>query len=162
MTRTEFERSVRQLRPEMLKVARSFFASPDDAEDAVQDALVRLWQYAERIDTRQNVAGLAVRVTKNCCVNLWRSRQKTDNQPSDGIDVSPHELLEADELRNALFKAVDQLTPRERELFTLRQWEGLSNDEIAQRTGIAKNSVKVMVSGARHKLIQLLRSFLES
>lgn len=162
MTRTEFEQSVDKWRPEMLKVARMFFASRDDAEDAVQDALVRLWQYAERIDVHQNVGGLAVQVTKNCCVSLWRRRQKNGPKPTDEHAASPHEVLEDGELHSALIEAVGRLAPRERELFTMRQWEGLSNDEIALRTGIAKNSVKVMVSAARQKLFKTLRNLLES
>ena len=48
------------------------------------------------------------------------------------------------------------LKPRERQLFEMRQLEGLSNDDISQETGIPKASVKAMVSIARKKVLQEL------
>ena len=52
---------------------------------------------------------------------------------------------------------IEQLNPRERELFEMRQIEGLSNNEIAQQTGIPKASIEVMVSRARKKLFEELK-----
>jgi len=75
MTQSEFEHIAQELRSQMLKVAQDFFGSQDDAEDVAQDAMVQLWHYCERIDSGRNVSGLAVRVAKNCCVNLYRKRQ---------------------------------------------------------------------------------------
>ena len=68
MTRSEFEHIAIKIRTQMLKVALDFFDSKDDAEDAVQEAMVQLWLYCERIDVNRNVEGLAVRVAKNSCV----------------------------------------------------------------------------------------------
>ena len=56
-----------------------------------------------------------------------------------------------------LAAALARLKPRERELFKMRQIEGLTNDEIVAQTGITKASVKVMVSAARKKVFDELK-----
>ena len=75
MTQSEFEHIAQELRSQMLQVALEFFGLQDDAEDVAQDAMVQLWRYCERIDVGRNVSGLAVRVAKTGCSNLYRKRQ---------------------------------------------------------------------------------------
>ena len=160
MTHAEFEHKAHELRPLMLRVATAFFPSNDDAEDATQEAMLKLWQYCEHIDPERNVEGLAVRVAKNCCVS-WHRRQNTivtvpEATPS-ALFPSPHEMLEAKETKAALSEAIARLKPRERELFEMRQIEDLSIDEIVIQTGILKASVKAMISTARKKVLTELK-----
>lgn len=163
MTQAEFEHIATQLRAVMLKIAHDFFGSRDDAEDIAQEAMVQLWHYCEHIDPRQNVSGLAARVAKNCCVS-WKRRQKPEDSPpiykkteSGLLSPSPHDILEAKDAWNAMEEVIARLKPRERELFEMRQLEGLTLDEIVERTGIMKPSVKVMISTARKKILTELK-----
>ena len=163
MTRAEFEHVAAQLRTLMLKIAHDFFGSREDAEDVTQESMVQLWHYCEHIDPKQNVTGLAVRVAKNCCVS-WKRRQKPEDSPPIcervGVSLlspSPHDILEAKDARNAMEEVIAQLKPRERELFEMRQLEGLTLDEIVERTGIMKPSVKAMISTARKKVLTELK-----
>lgn len=163
MTQSEFEHIAQELRSQMLKVALDFFGSQDDAEDVAQDAMVQLWRYCERIDSGRNVSGLAVRVAKNCCVSLYRKRQtaKLQSYSDLGSQVmhqedtsgSPQEHLEAADTQRMMDEVVALLKPRERQLFEMRQTEGLSTEDIAEQTGIPKTSVAVMLSTARKKVL---------
>ena len=160
MTCSEFEHIAEQLRHRVLRVGLDFFGSREDAEDAAQETMMQLWRYLEHIDAGQNVEALAVRVAKNCCVSLYRRQQRDRLAPDpshDGTDVSPHELMEAKDMQRMLSEALDLLKPRERQLFEMRQLEGLSTDEITKRTGIPKPSVTAMVSAARKKVFTELR-----
>ena len=163
MTQAEFEHIACELRPSMWKVGMDFFGSTDDAEDVAQEALVQLWQYAEKLDAGRNIGGLAIRIAKHCCVDMQRKRRGITvemmpaHERETGTDASPHEELERTELAELLQRLIDNLNPRERELFELRQLDGLSNDEISKRTGIAKASIQVMVSRARKKIFEELR-----
>lgn len=158
MTRSEFEQMAPRLRAEMLKVSLAFLGNEEDAEDTVQEAMMLLWRYCGNIDTGRNVGGLAMRVAKNCCVN--RFRRKSDRH--DGLDDcllffpdpsgTPQEHLEEKEAQRMMHEAIARLKPRERQLFELRQIEGLSTEEVSTRTGILRNSVSVMVSAARKKV----------
>ena len=141
MTQSEFEHIAQQLRSHVLKVALDFFESQDDAEDVAQDA----------------------RVAKNCCVNLYRKRQAAQQRSYTDIGPrvlrrpdtsdSPQELLEAEDTRRMMTEVVALLKPRERQLFEMRQTEGLSTEQISEQTGIPKASVTAMVSAARKKVL---------
>ncbi|MBR5657133.1 MAG: sigma-70 family RNA polymerase sigma factor [Prevotella sp.] len=167
MTQSEFEHIAQQLRAQMLKVALDFFGSQDDAEDVAQDAMVQLWRYCEKIDSGRNVSALAVRVAKNCCISLYRKRQAENQRSHSEMDSrllnqqdtsgSPQELLEAKDVQRMLTEVMAQLKPRERQLFEMRQTEGLSNEQISAQTGIPKTSITAMVSAARKKVFTELK-----
>lgn len=174
MTRQEFEHIVPVMRQLMLGVGRDFFGNEMDAEDVAQDGLLQLWRYCERLDDGHNIPALATRIAKHCCIDIKRRRGSTngptpspiplDNEVSTrgvglkvGLSPSPHDELEASELRQALDDAIQRLNPAERRLFQLRQLDGLSLDEISEQTHIAKPSAKSMISAARRKLFEALK-----
>lgn len=162
MTRSEFEQMAPRLRADMLKVSLAFHGNEEDAEDTVQEAMLLLWRYCERIDNGRNVSGLAIRVTKNCCVDRYRRKKMKDDGLVDSFlylpdpSGTPHEHLEEKEVKRIMHEAVARLKPRERQLFELRQIEGLSTEEVSAQTGILKNSVTAMVSAARKKVYEEL------
>jgi RNA polymerase sigma factor (sigma-70 family) len=73
------------------------------------------------------------------------------------LGSSPQEILEANDMQRMLEEALDLLKPRERQLFEMRQLEGLSVDEISSETGIPKPSITAMVSAARKKVFTELK-----
>ena len=166
MTRSEFENIAAQLRQKVLKVSLNFFGSKEDAEDAAQETMVQLWRYCEHIDAERNVEALAVRVAKNCCVSMHRKVSQRDgsfvfdsaNTKEPSLCETPHAQLEAQDTQRMLMETIALLKPRERELFEMRQIEGLSVDDVSKQTGIPKPSVVAMVSAARKKVfIELTR-----
>ena len=164
MTRSEFENIAAQLRQKVLKVSLNFFGSKEDAEDAAQETMVQLWRYCEHIDAERNVEALAVRVAKNCCVSMHRKVSQRDgsfvfdaaNTKEPSLCETPHAQLEAQDTQRMLMETIALLKPRERELFEMRQIEGLSVDEVSKQTGIPKPSVVAMVSAARKKVFMEL------
>ena len=72
---TYIELAERQ-RLQLSRLATDFLHDEASAEDVVQESLLRLWLMRERIDTPQDFCALAVRITKNVCISLWRKKQK--------------------------------------------------------------------------------------
>ena len=144
----------------ILKVGREFFASDDEAEDLAQETLAVLWERCAVLDEGRNVEALAMRVAKSLCVNAVRGKRrlrvvKVDEAELVGVlanGPSPHEEAEGKERERAIKEAEGTLGRRERQLFKMRQEEGLSAEEIAELTGIEKRSVLSMVAMARRKL----------
>ena len=140
----------------MVKVGRDFFGNQMDAEDVAQEALLRLWNYCERLSADRNLEALAVKVAKNVCVDIYKERNiyedeiKVDaaSRPSQSADAELH----AKEVQLKIDEAMERLNPRERDLLKARQLEGKSAEEISEQTGIPKSSVKSMISMARKKL----------
>lgn len=164
MDRATFEQIAARLRPLILRIGRGFFGSADDAEDVAQETLVQLWHYCERLDAGRNVEALALRVAKNCCVNMKRRQHLQVVRGEEHLltvnpqlSPSPHEELERQEGVSAFDEAVGLLQPRERQLFEMRQLEGLSTEEIARQTGMAKASVQSMIAMARKKLFNEMK-----
>lgn len=167
MTQEEFEHIAPALRELMLSVAQSFFGNDDDAEDVAQEGLVALFRFIDRMESGAQHDGLAIRVAKHCCMDMVRKRKsspivsgklnKDTSPPDKDMGASPHEVLEAKELHEAVKKAVQHLKPSERRLFEMRQVEGLELDDIAKQTSIAKSSIKSIVSAARKKVFEEIK-----
>ena len=140
----------------MVKVGRDFFGNQMDAEDVAQEALLRLWNYCERLSADRNLEALAVKVAKNVCVDIYKERNIYEDEikvdvaspPSQSADAELH----AKEVQLKIDEAMERLNPRERDLLKARQLEGKSAEEISEQTGIPKSSVKSMISMARKKL----------
>ena len=102
-------------------------------------------------------------MAKNCCVSIHRRRhdifEAVDSRRSllvADAAATPQQLLEGKDAQRLIDDVVALLQPRERQLFLMRQQEGLSTEEIAAATGIPRASVMSMVSMARKKVFQEL------
>ena len=165
MTREDFEHIAPQLREVMLSVGRQFFGNEPDAEDVAQEGMLTMFKYLERMDVAREHRAFAVRIAKHCCINLMRKRGGATFVPIDSVyrspdslvGSSPHEELVAKEMTKAVTESIGRLNPSERRLFELRQIEGSSLDDIARQTGIAKSSIKSMLSVARKKVFNELK-----
>ncbi|WP_231930928.1 RNA polymerase sigma factor [Botrimarina hoheduenensis] len=154
-------------------LARKYFAENADAEDAVQEAFVSLWRNAARFDARiASETTFVAMISRRRLLDLVRRRvRRTLDRPDalrgqadpsldelaggetalrvDGIDLGPVEVREeASRARTALA----QLKPEQREVLQLALGEGLSQSEIADRTGMPLGTVK---SHARRGMQQL-------
>lgn len=149
----------------MVKVGRDFFGNQMDAEDVAQEALLRLWKYCERLNADRNLDALAVKVAKNVCVDLYKSRNTYEDEITSDIASSPSQSADAElhakEVQQKIDEAMERLNPRERDLLKARQFEGKSAEEISEQTGIPKSSVKSMISKARKKLKMDLQKHLK-
>ena len=149
----------------MVKVGRDFFGNQMDAEDVAQEALLRLWKYCERLNADRNLEALAVKVAKNVCVDLYKSRNTYEDEITSDIASPPSQSADAElhakEVQQKIDEAMERLNPRERDLLKARQLEGKSAEEISEQTGIPKSSVKSMISKARKKLKMDLQKHLK-
>jgi RNA polymerase sigma-70 factor (ECF subfamily) len=161
MTQTEFERIVLRIRPRMMKIALDFFQNQEDAEDAVQEVLLRMWLRDGL--PNDNYEALAVRATKNVCVSMWRKQKlrrmetiDADNDTSMDSGSSDSQVLTQEQAQR-IEQAISRLPRSEQRLIRLKQEADLEADEIAVITGIPVRSVRSMISSARHKLLKLLK-----
>ena len=140
----------------MVKVGRDFFGNQMDAEDVAQEALLRLWNYCERLSADRNLEALAVKVAKNVCVDLYKNRNTYEDEITADVASPPSQSADAElhakEVMQKIDEAMERLNPRERDLLKAQQLEGKSAEEISEQTGIPKSSVKSMISMARKKL----------
>lgn len=164
MNDTEFEHIASRLRPRLtamaVHMAKDLRLSSTDTEDAVQEALLRLWRMDDRIETYNNVESLAVTIVRNVCIDMSR-RAAPPASPVDGLcvaaDSSADSSLMAESERGALERLIDRLPATQQRLLRMRG-EGMSLDEIAATADMPKTSVKTLIARARHELLARMKS----
>lgn len=130
--------------------------SQQDAEDAVQDAAVKMLELGKI--TPENPTHYFHRIVMNRSVSIYRSEQVRHTHNVEDLveqaiptSASAHEEYEADELMRTMQRALALLPDSCQEAFRLRQVEGLTNGEIAQRMGVSINMVeRYMMRTIRH------------
>lgn len=144
-------------------MARRITGHAQDAEDVAQEAFLRLYRSLDQLDPERPVEPWLVRITVNAARNhLARSPARREDgldraAPQQAPDDDPSRDLEAADLRRALEEAVGELTEREREVFLLRDLEGLAVPLIAEALGIAEVTVRRMSGKARLRVVAWVR-----
>ena len=120
--------------------------NPHEAEDLVQEALVRLWDRHGTWDRTISLPALFFRIVRNVAIDhrrrrtlldRWRDRAKHE-QPSP---TQPDQSLEEKRLSEAARRAVDALPPRRRDVFLMIRVGGLSHAEVAEALGLRPQTV---------------------
>ena len=163
MTKQEFGHISTRIRGKLVALARRFSraaGTSDDAEDIAQEALVTLWELSEKGYPVRDAEALAVRITKNICVNHYRKRKIVFKPLEDGAhpaDASASERMEDEENERIRKTLYGKLSETQRTFLKLRNEFNLSLDDIAAATGRPKNSVKASLSTARRQLLEEIR-----
>jgi RNA polymerase sigma factor (sigma-70 family) len=148
-------------RPHLRAVAYRMLGSLSEADDAVQDAWLRL----SRADTSQveNLGGWLTTIVSRVALNMLRSRKTRREQPldahvpdpvvdrADGIDPE-HEALLADSVGLALLVVLETLTPAERLAFVLHDMFAVPFEEIARIVGRSPEATRQLASRARRRV----------
>ena len=154
----KFTSIVSRLRPRLLSLALQFNADFDAAEDAVQEALMRLWTAWEELSEAVDAERLSVRLTKHACIDAYRKRQQQQTVVlKENSATTTSDAVQEAELRFALERAVSALPPAERRLWTLFAEAQMDSAQIAAATGIAVRSVSTMLSAARRHIMESLK-----
>ena len=148
MTQKEFKEEARRLRPRLLQTARRYLGE-DDAEDTVQDVLLRLWQMVDML--RMPIDALATVLVRNFCVDRLR-RQK----PSQALTANCEQAdeTETDERIERVLAMIDTLPTLQQTILRLRHMDGMGMREIAELTGSSEVAIRKALSRARQTLRQ--------
>ena len=148
MTQEEFKEEAQRLRPRLMLTARRYLGD-DDAEDTVQDALLRLWQMVGEL--RQPLDALALRLTRNLCIDQMRRRKPTVMlTDSNGTDLADGD----DERIERMMAVVSTLPDLQQTILRLRHLEGMEMNEIADLTGSSEVAIRKALSRARQAVRQ--------
>ena len=141
------------MRRQFLRLALDFFHNREDAEDAVQDTLLRLWRLRDALPA-EGMEAYAVKVVKNVCMDQWRRGRKAPQSLEDIEEPvhadTPQRRLEIHETEARLTRLLLRLPERHRLLLRMRHEENIKTEEISRLTGIPAHSVSTMLSQA-HK-----------
>lgn len=152
MQRREFEILVKELRPRLLITARNILGSIEEADDAVQDTLIKLWFFKDRLDNYDNPGAPAAVILRRVCISALRGRRST-------VDIEEAALIEAETYTESispeLMAAIETLPPMEQAVLRMKHLEEMETEEIAELISSNPGAVRTALSRARKKVRDL-------
>lgn len=130
----------------------------DSANDAVQEAFSKAWVHRKSLEGMENPIGWMVKTLKNQVLQQFRTESRMeplDNQ-TEPVYEQPVESTAGSDSVKLVFRFLEDLSAKQREVFELREVEGLTYEEIADYLEISPEQVKVNLHRARKKLRELL------
>jgi RNA polymerase sigma-70 factor (ECF subfamily) len=150
-----YERSARPLWAYLARVS----ADPALADDLMQESFVRFLCAAPPLDGEVAARRYLFRIATNLLRDHWRRPQSTSiEELPEEIFVAPSDPAQADS-EAMLGRALAQMRPRDRQILWLAHAEGYTHPEIAQITGLASASIRLLLFRARRKIARLLTEF---
>jgi RNA polymerase sigma-70 factor (ECF subfamily) len=167
-----WEAIVRQYWRKVFNVAYKFVGKHDEAEDLAQDIFLKLFKSLETFDRRANFQTWLISVSRNLCIDHYRSirkeRETIDRDVDAGelsptsADTGPYAALEHADRRALLRRALDALPPTLRSAVLLRDIQELSYQEIAVQLGLPEGTVKSRINRGRLELARQIARIHES
>lgn len=149
----------------LLVAGRRHCRTADEAEDAVQDALVTAGTHLDSFRGEGSLEGWLVRIVASACRRMSRGRKNSSELHDEGVDLlvapsSPESEAEQHELGEALSAALLELNPDDRLIVLLSEVDGFDAPEVAARLGLSPGAVRTRLTRIRGRLRTALRPFL--
>ena len=163
MKEVSFKNDILPLKDILFRLAVRITQNREDAEDIIQETLIRLWNETKKQDI-ENVQSFAMTVCRNLSLDYKAKKEHQsitfDEDSHDQIDVTsqPDRLIESKERFSYIQSLIDELPEKQRTAIQLRDIEGQSYKEIATVMEISESDVKVNIFRARQKLKERLKN----
>ena len=160
-----FAKLVQRYQAEMYALAYRIVGNSQDAQERVQDAFLKAYQKLAQLEDASNFRSWLRTITANEC-RSWLRRQNIDTVPINEVDdmtadeAGADVLLEREEMQAAIMRAIESLSPKNRQVIESFYIEGRSYDEISNRLGISINAVAARLHKSRRQLQLRLRYLL--
>ncbi|MBE0556256.1 MAG: sigma-70 family RNA polymerase sigma factor [Proteobacteria bacterium] len=172
-----FEKLVHRYDRQVFSMAAHYVSNAEDAKDIYQEVFLRVYRALPKFEFRSEFSTWLFRITTNVCLT-HRTRRRKHQYTSlgagegDDDDVShrpapvPREDRQADEkvlrgeLGESIDRALNELSAKERLVFTMRHFEGLKLREIAELMNVVEGTVKKYLFTATQKVRNQLKEYL--
>jgi RNA polymerase sigma factor (sigma-70 family) len=156
MNPEEFKIQVLPLKHKLFRFSLRMLGRVEEAEDSVQDALVKLWTRREELANYSSIEAFAMTITKNLCLDRIRSKSFQTERLNDRqvlmLRQDPEEMLEKDDFTGFVRKIIENLPDQQKAIMHMRDIEGLEYERIAEVMELNVNAVRVNLSRARKKV----------
>lgn len=150
----DFNHIVLPLRRSLRDYLQRLTGNDDDAEDIVQEVMLRLWNMRSRIEAGAKVSALAYTTARNLHRDRWRHQNCCRSEGEDMLQNVAVEDLRAernDEMR-LIGRIVESLPPLQQQIFRMKEIEGYESEEIMQILGCSADNLRKNLSRARLRI----------
>lgn len=153
MKQSEFLNQVMPVKDKLYRLAKRLLVSSEEAEDATQEILMRLWDGKKKLSTYRNLEAFAMTMTRNFCLDRLKSRQSSNLKlvHSNYADetTSLQKELELKDSVGWVERIMDELPEQQKMVLQLRDVEEYDFEEISELLDMNPTTVRVTLSRAR-------------
>lgn len=160
-----FEAIVQRYERPIYSFIYRMMGNADDAADLTQDCFVRAYRSLGKTNNELNVSAWLHRIASNACLDVLRRRQRIRWLPWDNArhepllgsadGDSPERQALATETSAIVQETLSQMSPRNRAALIMREYEGMSCDEIGDVLGLSRSAVKSVLFRGREEFRKL-------
>lgn len=157
----DFKAKVLPVKNKLFRIALRYLNNQEDAEDIVQETMLRLWNRREKLSELKSIEAFAVTITKNLCLDKIRAKKFDGGEVEDYMlqtDRTPYTSTEVHDAVEKVHEILKNLPEQQRLVLQLRDIEGYSNEEAADMLGMNVVTLRVNLSRARKKIREELIS----
>ena len=166
MKKISFRNDVLPLKNELYRLALRITLNRAEAEDVVQETLIKVWNRRERWDEIESIEAFCLTICRNISLDKMKKAENQNQSLNDEHDApdrsyasNPGEQAEQRDKIRLIRRLINTLPEKQRSVMQLRDFEGKSYKEIAEILAISEEQVKVNIFRARQTIKQ---KFLET
>jgi RNA polymerase sigma-70 factor (ECF subfamily) len=153
MNQNEFIQLINPFKDKLFRLAKRLLISTEEAEDATQEVLVKLWNKNDNLNQLNSLEAMAMTMTKNYCLDQLKSKRATNLSlvHSNFTDRTPNlqqQIEDTDSLK-WVEKIITGLPEQQKIIVQLRDIEQLEFEEIAEIMDMTEATIRVALSRAR-------------
>mgnify|MGYP000495318630 FL=1 len=160
MNQSDFLKVVLPFKDKVFRLAKRLLVSREEAEDATQELIFKLWKNKEKIGEYKNVEAFAMTMTKNYCYDRLKSKQASNltlvHSNYKEKETSLDKKLEYQDSVNQVHKLIENLPENQKIIIQLRDVEQYDFDEICKMVDMKPTAVRVALSRARKTIREAL------
>ena len=151
MNQETFKNTVFVLKDEMYRFAKRFLVSSDEAQDLVQDLMMKFWQKKDEL-AGLNIKSYALKCVKNECLNKLKHEIVKQNFADFQLHRSELYKMEVNNLKEKIINFINELPEKQKMVIHLKDVEEYEVSEISEVLEMEENAVRVNLMRARQKV----------
>lgn len=159
MNQETFKNTVFVLKDEMYRFAKRFLVSSDEAEDLVQDLMLKFWQKKDEL-VLLNLKSYVLKCVKNECLNKLKHETVKQNFADFQLHRSELYKMETNNLKEKILEFINALPEKQKLVIHLKDVEEYEVSEISEILEIEENAVRVNLMRARQKVKEQINNLL--
>lgn len=160
MQPNEFIKIVSPFKDKLFRLAKRLLVSTEEAEDATQEVLVKLWTKKETLSELKSIEAMAMTMTKNYCLDQLKSKRASNltivNTNYSDSQASLQQQLEDKDSLSWVEKIINDLTEQQKLIVQMRDIEQYEFEEIAKILDMNETAVRVALSRARKTIREIM------
>ncbi|MDR6516945.1 RNA polymerase sigma factor [Chryseobacterium camelliae] len=152
MTQEIFKTTVFILKNDMYRFAKRFVMSSDEAEDVVQDLMIKFWQKKDELGQFGNLKSYALKAVRNECLNRLKHHEVRQGFADLQLHRSELYSMDVNNLKEQIIGYINQLPEKQKMVIHLKDVEEYEVSEISEILDMEENAVRVNLMRARQKV----------